>query len=54
MLRAGGYSVGIYTSPYIEVFNERIEVDGEYIEDDQLSELLEAVAKEAKEMEKAG
>ena len=25
--------------PYIEVFNERIEVDGEYIEDDQLSEL---------------
>ena len=31
-----GYRVGTYISPYIEVFNERIQYDGEYISDSEL------------------
>ncbi len=31
MLRAAGYSVGLYTSPHLERFTERIVVDGEEI-----------------------
>ena len=42
-----GYRVGTYISPYIEVFNERIQLDGEYITDEELeacgSRALDAV-----------
>ena len=31
-----GYRTGAYISPYIEVFNERIQCGGEYISDDEL------------------
>ena len=31
-----GYKVGLYTSPYIEKFNERIQFDGEFITDEEL------------------
>ena len=31
VLQAGGYKTGLYTSPFLEVFNERIEFDGKYI-----------------------
>lgn len=54
ILRDGGYSVGIYTSPYLEVFNERIEVDDIYIPDDSLERLLEKVTQIAKEIEADG
>ena len=30
-LRANGYKMGLFTSPFLEIFNERIEFDGEYI-----------------------
>ncbi len=36
VLRAAGYKTGLYTSPYIEVFNERITVDGSPISDDEV------------------
>ncbi len=35
-----GYKVGLYTSPYIERFNERIRINGEPIADDDLAELV--------------
>ncbi|MCR5482636.1 MAG: bifunctional folylpolyglutamate synthase/dihydrofolate synthase [Clostridia bacterium] len=35
-LRANDYKTGLYTSPFIEVFNERIEYDGKYISDEDL------------------
>ena len=35
-LAACGYKVGLYISPYIEVFNERIQYDGRYITDEEL------------------
>lgn len=49
-LRANGYSVGIYTSPFLTVFNERIEVDGKYIPDDVLEELTDRVLEKVNEM----
>ena len=31
ILRAAGYKTGLYTSPYIETFNERMRVNGENV-----------------------
>lgn len=36
IFRAGGYRVGLYTSPYITKFSERIQIDGQPVEDDLL------------------
>ena len=41
ILRAGGYKVGLYTSPYVRVFNERMRVNGENIPNDTLARLTE-------------
>jgi len=38
-----GYRTGLYTSPYIEVFNERIQVNGRPISDENLSAVTEYV-----------
>ena len=43
VLRAAGYRVGLYTSPYITVFNERMRVNGANIPDDTLAEITEYV-----------
>ena len=37
ILKQSGYKVGLYTSPYIEVFNERIKINGENISNDDLA-----------------
>ena len=34
VLEAQGYKAGLYTSPFLEQFNERVEFDGNYITDD--------------------
>ena len=39
VLRASGYRTGLYTSPYIVRFNERMCADGEPIGDDELAEI---------------
>src|SRR2546429_3501030 len=39
VLRAAGYRVGLYTSPHLVRFNERIRVDGEPITDDDVLRL---------------
>ncbi len=39
VLRAAGYQTGLYTSPYIEHFNERITIDGSPISDSELAEI---------------
>ncbi len=36
-LMAAGYRVGRYISPFIELFNERIQIDNDYIADDDLA-----------------
>lgn len=43
VLRAAGYKTGLYTSPYIKVFNERMQVNGQMISDEELAELTEYV-----------
>ena len=51
ILRAAGYRTGLFTSPYIVNFNERIRVNGENISDDELIELVEEVRPIADTME---
>ena len=53
-LRANDYKVGLYTSPFLEVFNERIEFDGGYITDEELAEITETVLSHVKAMTDAG
>lgn len=36
ILKQAGFSVGIYTSPYVVMFNERIGIDDAYISDDDV------------------
>ncbi len=51
VLRAAGYKVGLYTSPYIVAFNERMRVGGENIPNDTLCEIVRLVQPIAEAME---
>ena len=51
VLRAAGYKVGLYTSPYIVRFNERMCINGEPISDSELAELTAIVKPLAESME---
>jgi dihydrofolate synthase/folylpolyglutamate synthase len=44
ILRRAGYRTGLYTSPYIQRFNERIQVDGVQIPDEALAEITTEIA----------
>ncbi|GAB3060470.1 bifunctional folylpolyglutamate synthase/dihydrofolate synthase [Salinicoccus sesuvii] len=50
-LNRNDYTVGTFTSPYIETFNERISVDGKPISDNTLIELIEIVKPTSEAME---
>ena len=50
ILREAGYKVGLFTSPYIEFFNERIILDGKPIENEALCDLIERIAPLAEAM----
>ncbi|MDF2699267.1 MAG: bifunctional protein FolC [Haloplasmataceae bacterium] len=43
MLQASGYKVGLYISPFIEVFNERIQINNVYISDEELLSLANEI-----------
>lgn len=43
VLRTEGYKVGLFTSPYVREFNERMRVNGTNIPNDRLAELTERV-----------
>ncbi len=43
LLEESGLQVGMFTSPHIESFNERIEIDGRFIPDDSLIEWVETL-----------
>ncbi len=51
VLRAAGYRTGLYTSPYIQEFCERMRVDGENIPGGTLAALTERVKAIADQME---
>lgn len=43
ILKRSGYKTGLFTSPFLEVFNERIRINGEYISNDELGAYTERV-----------
>lgn len=43
VLRHAGYKTGLFTSPFIEIFNERIQVNGQMISDEDLAQTVTAV-----------
>lgn len=51
VLRAAGYKTGLYTSPYIKEFNERMRVMGENIENDTLADITSRIRPIADAME---
>ena len=53
VLQTAGYTVGLYTSPHLYCFNERIQVGGEYISDEDLAAVTEYVKPLAESMEES-
>lgn len=50
VLLASGYSVGLYTSPFLEEFRERIELNHEMIPMEELARVTDMVIEEAERM----
>ena len=53
-LRAAGYTAGIFTSPYVGDFRERIEVNGEMISEAELEILTDRALAAAEELSRNG
>lgn len=51
ILEEAGYHVGLYTSPFINRFNERMQIDHQCVPDDELAELTEYIRPFADGME---
>ena len=51
VLQAAGYRTGLFTSPYLYRFNERMRVNGQEIDDAVLAELASAVMPQAEAMD---
>lgn len=54
VLVAQGFKVGLYTSPYLETFNERIQINGKNIGDERLAELTDRVKTQVEILVKNG
>jgi dihydrofolate synthase/folylpolyglutamate synthase len=54
VLHASGFRTGLYTSPHLTDFNERIVIDGKEITDPELLKLAAEVWPQVKEMESSG
>ncbi len=53
ILQKAGYRVGLYTSPYIYRFNERMQINGEPISDEELTEITAWIRPLAQSMEES-
>jgi dihydrofolate synthase/folylpolyglutamate synthase len=53
ILRDSGYHVGLFTSPHIERFEERVQVSGQQISEDGLTSLVDRLASVAQEIDAA-
>lgn len=51
ILQAAGYKVGLYTSPYLQRFHERMRIDGKSIPDDELGAVVEGLVPLARAMD---
>lgn len=54
VLRLSGYRTGLYTSPHLVEFAERIRIDGEPIASDALTGLLDRVRRQVTTLDRAG
>lgn len=54
ILKSAGYRVGLYTSPYLENFTERIQINNDEIPDIELARITELVKRAADKMLEAG
>ncbi|KAB3529873.1 bifunctional folylpolyglutamate synthase/dihydrofolate synthase [Alkaliphilus serpentinus] len=54
ILMEEGYRVGLYTSPYLESFTERIKINGENIAEEKLARITEIVKEKIEEMVQEG
>lgn len=54
MLQSAGYKVGLYTSPFLERFNERIQINGVDIPDNSLGRITSVVKEAADTMVEEG
>ncbi|EOC99497.1 bifunctional folylpolyglutamate synthase/dihydrofolate synthase [Caldisalinibacter kiritimatiensis] len=54
ILKEGNFKVGLFTSPYLEKFTERIRINGEYIKEEELAEITEMVKDKVKAMLRKG
>lgn len=50
VLKAAGYKTGLFTSPYIFRFNERMQINGKEIDDDVLAEIVSFIKPFAESM----
>ena len=53
-LKENGYKVGLYTSPFIQCFNERIQYDGAMISDEELGIYTKMAVEKTEEMVREG
>ena len=53
ILQKAGYRTGLYTSPYIYRFNERMQIDGMSIDDEELTEITQWIRPLADSMEES-
>lgn len=53
ILQKAGYRTGLYTSPYIYRFNERMQIDGMPIPDEELTEITQRIRPLADSMEES-
>lgn len=51
VLQRAGYKTGLYTSPYVKYFNERMSINGEMISNSLLSEIVSYVRNFAEQMQ---
>lgn len=52
ILLAAGYHVGLFTSPYVVTFRERIQVDGAYMDPDTMGCLMDQIKEAAEKLAK--
>ncbi len=53
VLQQAGYRTGLYTSPHLRDFNERIQVDGQPLPDDDLVRLIDQIEQDSDVVEQA-
>ena len=51
VMRRAGFKTGLYTSPYLSRFNERMQINGKQIEDNVLAEIVTEIKRHADAMD---